>query len=68
LKKEHLFEDNGSPRLIGVALTSPDSPGERCKAIAAGFNVLLEKPVDPLQLLHAVLELSSTPRTATRHP
>jgi CheY-like chemotaxis protein len=53
-----LREQSGSSSMVLVAITGLDHPDERRRALQAGFDHHLVKPVDPLVLLKL---LSPTP-------
>src|SRR5581483_7735722 len=46
-------------RVPAAALTAYERPVDRSRALAAGFQVHLSKPVDPEVLVHAVENLAS---------
>jgi len=41
-----------------VSVTGDSTPGDVDRALAAGFQLHLSKPVDPLALIEAVAKLS----------
>jgi len=45
-------------RLPAVALTGLAQPGDRMRSLMAGFQVHLAKPVDPQELVSALMSLS----------
>jgi signal transduction histidine kinase len=47
-------------RIPALALTVLGRPDEHARIIAAGFDVLREKPIDPIDLAHEVARLGST--------
>jgi CheY-like chemotaxis protein len=55
-------------RLAAVALTGCTTPPERARALAAGFDVHLGKPVEPARLLEAISVLLRTPAAARAAP
>ena len=52
-----LHRERGEPPLPAVALTAFASPTDRRRALAAGFDAHLGKPLDPEQLRSALKEL-----------
>jgi len=49
-------------RIPAVTVTGYSTPGDVNRALAAGFQLHLSKPVDPLALIEAVAKLSRQPR------
>jgi len=49
----------GKKRIPAIALTAFASSDDRSQALAAGFDVHLSKPVEPIHLIAAIAELSS---------
>jgi signal transduction histidine kinase/ActR/RegA family two-component response regulator len=48
---------NRGGQIPAIALTAYASELDRCKAVAAGFQKHLKKPIDPIELVEAVAEL-----------
>ena len=48
-------------RLPAIALTAHETPDNRRRAIEAGFDRYLTKPVDPIELTAAVVEVARPP-------
>jgi CheY-like chemotaxis protein len=55
-------ERPGSPRLPAVALTAYVRVQDRARAVEAGFDMFVEKPVDPDELIAVVSGLVETRR------
>jgi CheY-like chemotaxis protein len=55
-----LHRERGEPPLPAVALTAFASPTDRRRALAAGFDAHLGKPLDPEQLRATLAELLRT--------
>jgi CheY-like chemotaxis protein len=49
----------GGPRTRAVALTAYAAPSDRDRALAAGFQRHVPKPIDPTELVEAIAELKS---------
>ena len=54
IQKVRTMERAGGPRLPAIAVTALASPEERQKAMAAGFDLHLTKPVEPIDVVTAV--------------
>lgn len=54
-----LLRDGTSPRLPVVIITGRGDPGQRRRALAAGADAYLEKPVDCAMLLDTIEALAS---------
>jgi CheY-like chemotaxis protein len=67
MRKLRAREASG-PSTPALALTALASKEDRDRAIAAGFQLHLAKPIDIDRLRDAVLELSRMPRPATPQP
>jgi CheY-like chemotaxis protein len=52
-----LHRERGEPAMPAVALTAFASPSDRARALAAGFDAHLGKPLDPEQLRHTLQDL-----------
>jgi CheY-like chemotaxis protein len=50
--------DQGGPRVPALALTAFARPEDRQRAIAAGFDVHMAKPVDPDRLMEQITRLA----------
>jgi CheY-like chemotaxis protein len=50
--------EQGSPRVPALALTAFARPEDRERAVAAGFDVHLAKPVDPDRLMEQIARLA----------
>jgi PAS domain S-box-containing protein len=59
-----LHRERGEPPLPAVALTAFASPTDRARALAAGFDAHLGKPMDPDQLRSALRQLLQSPAAA----
>jgi CheY-like chemotaxis protein len=59
-----LHRQRGEPPLPAVALTAFASPTDRARALAAGFDAHLGKPMDPDQLRSALRQLLQSPVAA----
>ncbi len=60
-----LHRERGEPAMPAVALTAFASPSDRIRALAAGFDAHLGKPLDPEQLRSTLKELLREPATAS---
>ena len=49
-----------------IALTAYARSDDRRRALAAGFQIHLSKPVDPDELISAVARMAGRPRPAAR--
>ena len=54
IRKVRTMERAGGPRLPAIAVTALASAEERQRAMAAGFDVHLAKPVEPIEVVTAV--------------
>ncbi|MDB5887494.1 MAG: ATP-binding cassette protein, partial [Rhodocyclales bacterium] len=55
-------------RLPAIALTGLATPGDRMRALLAGFQLHLAKPVDPNELVAAIVSLVGNPARRIEHP
>jgi CheY-like chemotaxis protein len=53
-------DELGGRRLLAVALTAFAREQDRGRALAAGFDAHLEKPLQPYRLISAIVELAGT--------
>jgi signal transduction histidine kinase len=58
--RSHLPADGGT--IPALALTVLGRPDEHARIIASGFDVLREKPIDPVDLAHEIARLASARR------
>jgi signal transduction histidine kinase/CheY-like chemotaxis protein len=65
IRRVRLQPDVNVANLPAVAVTAHADAGERERALAAGFQMHMAKPVDPVALAHAVAHLA---RTGARRP
>jgi signal transduction histidine kinase/CheY-like chemotaxis protein len=61
--RSHLPGNGGT--IPALALTVLGRPDEHARIIAAGFDVLREKPIDPVDLAHEIARLASARRQTT---
>ena len=62
IAKIRSLENKDEGQLPAVALTSHVRVEDRARALAAGFNMFVPKPVEPAELLNAIANLAETPQ------
>jgi signal transduction histidine kinase/ActR/RegA family two-component response regulator len=61
IAKIRSLENKDEGQLPAVALTSHVRVEDRARALSAGFNMFVPKPVEPAELINAVANLAETP-------
>lgn len=63
IAKIRSLENQDEGHLPAVALTSHVRIEDRARALSAGFNMFVPKPVEPAELINAIANLTETPQS-----
>jgi CheY-like chemotaxis protein len=66
IRRLRALEDGRARRTPALALTAYASADDRRRALLAGYDRHVPKPVDPPELIAAVIELVSAPEATAR--